>query len=236
MQFPTVSDIIISKPKKDGSTYLASIAYQRKKNVCEVHVENASCIPSTNAFLLKSKGFMDFMSDLNEHVIEVVKSNCGDWFNNNMSLDLIDEYYANPMKYDKVHGYTVKIKYDGSVPEGKVNVKLQLTGLRFLKQKFNLEWTVESIESAGDFEFDMMESFDSDSDVSSEDDIPEPDISEIKAQYIHTLSDVQKKLIQSQERIATELASVENALSKVRNASTLKALNEIYESFIEFLQ
>lgn len=242
MQFPTVSDIIISKPKRDGSTYLAAICYQRKKNACQICIDGATCIPSNNAFMIKSRSFMDFMSDLNEHVIEIVKQNCEEWFNNNMSLDLIDEYYSNPMKYDKVHGYVVRIKHEGDIcpRQSKVNVTLRLKGLRFLKQKFGLEWEVVSFtqDTAHGFEFDMLEAEESASEITSDDDIPEPipdDVSDIKNQYFTRLLEIKKSLQTTHENILAEIALVDDALQQIENADNLKALNKIYDS-IEKLQ
>jgi hypothetical protein len=242
MQFPTVSDIIISKPKRDGSTYLATICYQRKKNACEICIKGATCIMSNNAVLIKSKSFMDFMSDLNEYVIDIVKQNCEEWFNNNMSLDLIDEYYSNPMKYDKVYGYVVRIKHEGDISQkqGKVNVRLKLNGLRFLKQKFGLEWDVVSVteDMKRGFEFDMVESEESMSDVASDEDIPEPipdDVSDIKNQYFTQLREIKKSLQTAHENILAEIAQVDDALLQIENADNFKVLSKIYDS-IENLQ
>lgn len=184
MQLPSVKDVMIVKPKKDGSTYYSAIYHEKKKNPLALDLQDIMCVrykPGT--VFLKNKHLMNYVSDLGDHIVNIVKSNCTEWFNSNMNIDLIDEYFVNPMRYDKEHGYVLKIDTENEFQSGeKYNLQIEVKGLRFLKQKFNIEWVITSIDKSTDIEFVM------DDDISdiSEEELAEPipdDLENLKVSY-----------------------------------------------------
>uniref|UniRef100_A0A6C0BED8 Uncharacterized protein n=1 Tax=viral metagenome TaxID=1070528 RepID=A0A6C0BED8_9ZZZZ len=244
MQFPSVSEIIISKPKKLMNTFLASMHYKSKKLPLRFAVDSAMCIPiSSDVVLVKNKNFMDFVADLNEHIISCVKSNCVEWFNNNMNLELIEEYYVNPLKYDKIYGSVVKLKHDeGKLEKGKKNIIIDVVGLRFLKQKFSIEWTISSIEDVSDkIEF---QSVDTDSIFSSDlDDIPEPDpeeLLEMKDKYNLLLTNISisiddehakhKEVIKQLDAKKKLLVGIKDKIAEVQNVNDFYEISEAIQN------
>lgn len=237
MHFPSVSDIIISKPKKIMNTYVAPMHYKNKKTALNFSVDSALCIPlSSDVVLVKNKKLIDFIADLNEHIIGSVKANCVEWFNNNMNLELIEEYYVNPLKYDKVHGFVVKLKHDeGVIEKGKKNITINVIGIRFLKQKFSIEWSISSIE-----EPDAQVKFDdddNDSIFSSDlEDVPEPDpeeIIEIQRKYKTAIERFEMQLREEYENIRKRVEDIEETRKHLKdlrlNLAEIKTINDFEE-------
>lgn len=235
MRFPSVSDINISKPRKDGSTYFAQFTVA-KKNPVIIQLDAVSCITNKNTLYVKNKELMNYMVDLNEYIIDTVKQKCSSWFNSNMNTDLIDEYYVNPLRYDKVNGYLVKLGDSLDKEDGKYNLVLEVKGLRFLKQKFNLEWSVTEVTHAQDIEFAM------DDEVSEpdeeEEDIPEPipdDVNDMKDKYITLVSDLHSKYKKQADDIQSIVEKLENARNDILAYTTLAEFFVI-DDLVESLQ
>jgi hypothetical protein len=245
MQFPSVKDVIIMKPRKDGSTYFAPLAFQNKTQVFTIELSNVQCIRA-NSLYIKNKAFMNYMVDLNEHIVETVKDKCASWFNSSMSTDLIDEYFVNPLKYDKEHGYLVKVDCDDidkshEKSHDKYNLTIEVRGLRFLKQKFNIEWAVINFDSAQAIEFNI----DDTSDVSEEEDIPEPipeDVNDMKEKYTITLSELVDQHKSKADEARKALSDIEAIIQKLESSkndiTSFNSLAEFFEidDFIESLQ
>lgn len=244
MQFPSVCDILISKPKKLMNTFLASMHHRNKKMPLRFVVDGAMCIPiSSDVVLIKNRNFMDFVADLNEHIVNCVKSNCVEWFNNNMNLELVEEYYVNPLKYDKIHGSVVKLKHDeGKFEKGKKNIIIDVVGLRFLKQKFSIEWTISSIDDVSDkVEF---QTDDTDSIFSSDlDDIPEPDpeeLLEMKGKYNVILTNIgisiddeyakHKEVMKQLDAKRKTLVGIKDKIGEVENVNDFYEISEAIEN------
>ena len=180
---------------------------------------------------------MNFMADFNDHIIDTVKSNCFDWFNSNMNVELIDEYYVNPLKYDKEYGYLIKINNgEHDIDEnGKYNMTIDVKGLRFLKQKYNIEWCISNIDISDDIDFKLD---DNDFSEVSEEDIPAPihdDIIELRERYTVTL---QEEINQAGEYIAALKANMDQ-LQKVKDElqefDSVESFNTIEEKIDKLL-
>lgn len=235
MRFPSVSDVVVMKPKKDGSTYFASFSYLKKSQPLVIHLDSVACIKSKQNLYVKSKAFMNYMVDLNEHIVETVKSKCSSWFNSNMDTELIDEYYVNPLKYDKENGYLVKIG-ESDVESGKYTLTLEATGLRFLKQKFNIEWSILEISQAEEIEFAIDD--DNESEELSEEDIPEPipdDVNDMKEKYNNTLDGLLEKYLVEYNRIKDIVSSLQKAKSEIADFTSLAEFFVI-DDLVETLQ
>ena len=238
MQFINPIDIHALKPKKDGTTYFAQLMTTKKKEI-KYKLENAICLPSSNAsntIILKHKPMCVYMADLSDHIIGLVKDNCAAWFNNNMDIDLIEDYYVTPLKFHKQHGNIIKLKVQGSNmvnndQEMKYNMTLVLKGLRFLKQKFSLEWEVRECERSlpNDLEFDLL---DSESITSEEEELPEPipdDIDVMKQDIISRFTTVQGKVQSKMNDLGKILDDISNYLEETRCAESLATFTKMQD-------
>jgi hypothetical protein len=238
MQFINPTDIQALKPKKDGTTYFAQLMTNKKKEI-KYKLETAVILPSSagTTLVIKHKPMCLYMADLNEHIINLVKDNCLAWFNNNMAIDLIEDYFVTPLKFHKQHGNVIKLKMQGAGldnydPDKKYNMMLVLKGLRFLKQKFSLEWEIREHERCmpNDLEFDLL---DSDS-IASEDDeeLPEPipdDVDAIKQDIVTHLSMLQTKVQDKIHGLGQVLEEVTQLLEESKNAESLETFTKIQD-------
>jgi hypothetical protein len=237
MQFINPTDIHALKPKKDGTTYFAQLMTNKKKEI-KYKLETAVILPSPSAttLVMKHKPMCLYMADLNEHIISLVKDNCLAWFNNNMAIDLIEDYFVSPLKFHKQHGNVIKLKVQGTGldtydPEKKYNMVLVLKGLRFLKQKFSLEWEIREHERClpNDLEFDLL---DSDSMASDDEELPEPvpdDVDAIKQDIVTHLSTLQVNVQDKIQRLGQILAEVTQLLEESQNAENLETFTKIQD-------
>ena len=230
-------DIHALKPKKDGSTYFAQLLHKKKE--IRFTLDNVHVFPQTSSsILIKHKQMFMYMADLSDHIIHVVKEHCEAWFNNNMDIELIEDYYVNPVKFHKVHGSVMKIKLvNGSIEFSdknsiKANIVIVLKGLRFLKQKFSLEWEVRewSPSTTNDIEFDLLES--DDLSTSEDEDLPEPipdDVDAIKKSLLAQLASVHSKLTKKIEALSMSADEVKTYLAEVRTADDLATFTRIQD-------
>ena len=180
MEYPSVQNMILQKPKKNGSTYFANIFVDKRKNPFILELENVLCFHRNGNMYIKSKSLMMYMIDIASYITENVKNNCSEWFHNNMNVDLIDDYYDNVIKFDKEHGNVVRIKCINSLDifnTDKYNVHIKFHGLRFSKQKFYIEFEVmkfEKYEVCEDVNIFIETSDDYLSSDEDNEDIPEP--------------------------------------------------------------
>ena len=110
----SVSDLMIAKPKKSEGSFICAI---KQPFIIDLSASQLVHIKDTNDsaqfVFLKNKKLYNYMYDLNNKIIDIVKDNCTSWFNTNMNADLIDDYYTNTLVYDKTHGDLIKIKIIG---------------------------------------------------------------------------------------------------------------------------
>lgn len=166
IQYPSVNSMQIQRPKKNGgNSFLCSISKDKKKKPYTISIKNAKIMkfselstPGESYLYLIPKSRADFNSiyDINQRILEIVKENEDSWFNNNMNIELIDDYYTTTLIYDKLYGDIIKLKVISSLyPEIKeldknkfYDLKITLLQLRFFKQKFVLETCIEAYEES----------------------------------------------------------------------------------------
>jgi hypothetical protein len=228
-----VKDLIIAKPRKCESTYTCQIYDSEKPNKFVQDFRSAVVLSTKplqnrNEFLLylKCKKANDFICDLNAQILQVVKENSPVWFNNNMNTDLVDDYYTNTLIYDKKHGDIIKLKIVGDETAvakfimKKSDIAISFDNLRFYKQKFVLECSIDSIEF--DSALFVNDALDESEDEKEEEEEEEPgpngdDISEIKKESLgkaercieHLKSKIEEILdLQSQMKKLTHFGSI----------------------------
>jgi hypothetical protein len=162
--------------------------------------------------------------DLNTFIVETVKDKSPAWFNNNLNVDLVEDYYTNTLVYDKKHGDVIRLKCVGDdnvlqqLIMQKANVTIGFDNLRFYKQKFILECHIESVEQV---EY-VSEPGLNDVEDECEEDVPCPSEEDIKEIKEECLEGTNKRLID----LKTELHKLEY---KIQNIEQLK--NELINSF-----
>jgi hypothetical protein len=153
-----IENIIISKPKKNETTYICPIFYKSLQQELKLNLEKALIVSikplqtrNENMITLKSNAALKFFIDLNFHILDIVKQKTKTWFKNNLSLDMVEDYFINLVGYDKNYGDVIKLKIIGDDEQLKAylaqNVDLKLTALniRFYKQKFIVEFKVDNV-------------------------------------------------------------------------------------------
>jgi hypothetical protein len=212
-------NVEFSKPKKiDGNTYICQLT--QSKQPLKILFEKSTIISlkhnkdETNEYtlVLKNKSMYDFIFDLNTHIVDTVRKNYQNWFVSNMNPEFIDDYYSNPLFYNKTHGDLIKLKcIDGRSSEltksinSRCDINITFKNLRFYKQKFILECIVNSCDIS-DNKYELIDDSDTESISHSEEEFPEPEpdeIIKIKNTYL-------KKLYNSVETIETEVKELEN--------------------------
>lgn len=209
-------DLIIARPKKSEGSFVCAI-----RQPFEISLSNAQLVhvKETNddaqfAFM-KNKPMYDYFYDLNARIVDIVKQNCGNWFNTNMNPDLIEDYYTNTLVYDKTHGDLIKLKIVGErmLPSDLVGTALNLTlsakHLRFYKQKFVLELEIDTYETA----CDVIDFSSDDGDTAFDsDDEPYPSTLELKEMKEEVLAMADREL----EALEAQLAEVESKIESVK--------------------
>lgn len=230
----------ILKPKRaSNGTYEGLIYKNSKKDLVKIRVEKAIIVDikqnkDNDYYLtLKQKSIAKDICVINEKIIDYVKENCGSWFKNNLSDDLIEDYFTSNILYDKDKGQLIRFKCTNDISvlstDTSVNIVLSLKLIRFYKQKFVVEWEVEEIEIIDNLLFQS----DIESDISEEindDDIPTPDeeelsisLNESKTHYNQKLND---QLLSIQKQILS-LTDKENILKE--QVTKLNSIANFYE-------
>jgi hypothetical protein len=227
--------IIISKPRKIDNTYICPIYYNVKNENLQFTFTNVNIISvkplkNRNEFFLdfKNKNYYNFLFDFNTFITNIVKEKTTRWFNNNMNIDLIDDYYTNPLLYDKNNGDIIRLKCIGKEKNireqigKKINIHIQFNQLKFYKQKFLLECEIINYQEANT----NCDIIDEDTDNSS-DETPEPtadDIDVIKNKYIKSTDNYLnnlKTMISSFELKINNIESIKINLLNTKNVQNI---------------
>ena len=213
-----VNTLHIERPKKsEANTFVCPI-----KNF-SIDLTGAQLVGTKAPYVfLKHKAMHNYMYDLNNKIIQIVKENCGVWFNTNMNPELIEDYYTNTLIYDKNHGDLIKLKLVKDLPAEVLNQTLSLqltaTNLRFFKQKFVLECDVT--------DFSVMQTcdiidFSSDDEYFEEDPlIPDSELAAMKTEVLDNLSQI--------------ISRVQPILDSMKNAESQEEIIRAYNQFQEF--
>lgn len=204
----------ITKPKKrENGTYAANIYIQGTKQRYvfdapgSVIMEIKDISEAEKYFLIKNRKCNAIMCDLNAAVLTQVTENCEAWFRNSLNPSLIDDYFTNTVIYDRQHGDVLRLKVIDMEEEGvpvhrPVNLKFALVAIRFYRQKFVLEWTLEAMEEGGNGVL-----FQPDADEGDEDAV------EVAAPTQEEIRDIQKNYVAELKR---RLEEAEAAASQIR--------------------
>jgi hypothetical protein len=231
-----LSKLVINKPKKSNGTYVCYIDQPFKLVLNNAQLIYLKTNTDDSQFIfLKNKQLYDYLCDLNDSIITIVKQNCGNWFNTNMSPDVIDDYYTNTLVYDKTHGDLIKLKITGEdkiskdLLNQKLNITLTANNLRFYKQKFVLETLLDSHEITCDIiDFPSDEE---NEDVLSEDE-PYPSASELEEMR----NDIIKHSNTELDLINTEISKLQEKKLTLENYKDLKDPDDIIKLYNSFMQ
>lgn len=237
-------DITFAKPKKIDGTFICTIKKSLVLNLSGsqlIHIKEIRDQVGSYIIFLKNKNLCNYMYDLNQRIIELVKENCTTWFNTNMNPELIDDYYTTTLIYDKTHGELIKIKIIGAEEDkisdsfigSNINLELNAFHLRFYKQKFVLECKINHCETA----CDIIE-FASDSDAEDTDDntsdiaYPSPGELEEMKHEVFTKSESKIKDLEAQvTELQNEITKFSDIKQKMSEAQEIDDIIKVFNDF-----
>ena len=229
-----IHNIIISKPKKNETTYICPIFYKSINQELKFTIDKTMIVSikplqtrNENMITFKSNVAINFFIDLNFHILDTVKQKTKTWFKNNLSIDLVEDYFINLIVFDKKYGDVIKIKIIGDDEQLKAyllqNVTLTLTALniRFYKQKFIVEFKVDNVALAKS----LVAFKEVPEENLSEDDEPFPPcdiILNMKDEYL--------------EKIKSKMAKFARFEKELENTSDLKSIIQICDQVKEEME
>lgn len=234
-----IDELHIARPKKSDGTFVCAI-----KSPFVIDLQGATLVHTkdTNdgaqfAFFKCSKAtHYDYIYDLNNEIVSQVKNNCSTWFNTNMNPELIDDYYTATLVYDKTHGDLIKLKVFGEqlfsteIVSTTLNVQLSAKQLRFYKQKFVLETSIESYEIANDvIEF---------SDEEADEPYPSPmELKEMKCEIQSYYDNQLEELSQQKKELEEQLSALDckmDALTEKKQALEEADADEVLAAYKDY--
>ena len=241
-----VDKIIISKPRKSNGSYICPVAYNTKADKLMYGFKNATlvkCKPlqqrDETMVFLKCKHAIDFICDLNALVIETIKDKSRIWFNNEMNIELIDDYFTNTLVYDKKYGDMIRLKCIGaeSMIESylgkKVDVEITFEHIRFFKQKFVIECTIESMKGACPEEFGTWSiNSDAEEETDAVEDQPSPSCEDVRIIVDETVALAARYLdhLRGQhDELAAKIAAVEEKKEELLSTFDIHKIISICE-------
>ncbi len=223
-----MSSFVLLKPKKDVGSYIGLI---KNKDESEPSLKiSGYCIgiqeeKRSTILYMKSSLLVDFLNTTKNEFCTIVKDNSKDWFGKQMDDELLNEYFLDNVVYDKKYGQVIRILLNSTNTED-LGIKhkyfeatLILKQIRFYKQKFQIEFNIENINTLS--EDDHYDEFD-------EDDVAMPPIDvvhDIKKEYLEKLSQL--------EELRKKLIKVDSTKSIVDICSKIKDVILNFEPILE---
>jgi len=172
-----LDNITYHTPRKNNGRYIGKVLYNN--NNIKIKTPFLKCMNSINIsenrcymeFELDTndKDLYDFFADLDDINMNKAYQNSEEWFGNQFPLDIVDEYYKRFIRYNsKLQRPYIKIRipYDKNSGilmenfdnndfnfENLMSLNLVHDGLRFFKQQFTSEWSLESYEVENSYIF-----------------------------------------------------------------------------------
>lgn len=247
-----VEQLIIQKAKKKEGYYICPIGCTTIRNPFTVTFENATIInlrETSSTLIIKCKKMSQYMDELNERIMDIVRENSGSWFNSTIDDELIEEYYISTLQYDKKRGETLRLKVknideiETDIVQTSCSIELVLKYLKFYKQKFFPEFEVITLTPSStqdalfcsDSEHDEKDSnFDDDDD----EEVPKPTYEEVQTIKNDTLSKLTSKekhikcLIRDLEEKNIHILDAIQSLEKCVHLDSIIKLCDAYQNLI----
>jgi len=242
-----IDNIIISKPHKFDNSYTCSIYYPIKKKKLKINFTNSillytKSINNKNEFFIfiKNKNFNNLMYDINDKIINIVKKESINWFNNNMNTNLVEDYYTNTIFYDKEYGDIIRLKCIGNEKilknkfMKKNDINIIFNHLRFYKQKFVIECEIDSISEINNIKIndELNESDNSDNDLPYPD---EEDISNIKEECILYINNYLEELTIQKNEIDNKITIFKDLQCTLEKSTDINTIITVCNKFNEII-
>jgi len=241
--------ILISKPYRLENSYVCPIYYNHKKDKLHIIFNNLNIIAvkqlkSRNEFVIhcKNKNYNNFIYDYSSFIIDKVKEKSLEWFRNDNILEFIEDYYTNPLLYDKKHGDIIVFKCigDDNIMLNNIgktfDIKIEFTNLKFFKKKFLTECKIIEINDTKT-KYNLID--DIEDDIISLEELPEPDledINNIKSEYINKAESYLGKLKDLQSEINSKIILLDNLMIKLLDTNNIGTINSICDEFEKILE
>ncbi len=215
-------NFIITTPKKrENGSFSGNIYLQEKNNRFilllpkSLVISNKYIDESSSYIYIKNVKFNNIMYDINDSIIEIVKSKCNEWFKNSLNPSLIEEYYTNTIVYDRKHGDLLRLKcidYDKHIENDKYqSLTITLLNIRFYKQKFVIEWKVQLVDDN-----DILSEAETLSLVDEDLALPDfEDMNNIKNDYIEKINKKIEEINLNKNNILEEINILESNIKKL---------------------
>jgi hypothetical protein len=235
-----INNIIISKPIKHENTYICPIFYKSQPQELKLNIDKALIVSikplqtrNENIITLKSNLDLKFFIDLNFHILDIVKQKTKSWFKNNLSIDLVEDYFINLVGYDKKYGDVIKIKIIGDDEQLKAyllqNVNLNFTAqnIRFYKQKFIVEFTINNVSLSKS--------------IAAFKEVPEENLDEINEEdepfpSCDIILNMKDEYLEKIKQMRAKLAKLTRFEKELLNTSDLKSILQICDKVKEEIE
>ena len=111
----------------------------------------------------ENKDFFTFISELEDHNLNVIYKKSSSWFGNQIPLDVLDDFYNPFIKFGREGVAKIRIliplKDDKptirNIEKGdRISIRMEYKGIKFLRQQFSSVWLVNGIKKEdSEYEF-----------------------------------------------------------------------------------
>jgi len=187
-----------------------------------------------NFIFIKCRSANNFMYDLNNAIVDTVKKNSLEWFNNNMNLELIDDYFTSTLVYEKGHGDVIRLKCIGDDDKLKTyidkpsDITVVFDQIRFYKQKFVLECSITDVTEEPALQFaDLEDDIVHDTEYEESPHPTPDDVKAMREEFMCTTQAYLEELEQKHEAIATKIIGAREVLKELEEAKDVDAIISI---------
>ena len=237
-----IQGLNVGKARKREGYYICPVTFTENKLPFTVTFEDATIVEhreKSNTIIIKCKGMVRFMDNLNEAIMDIVRENSGSWFNTKLDDDLIDEYYISTLQYDKKKGETIRMKVNNideieeNYKDSKVLLSMTLKYVKFYKQKFFPEFQVDSIEHIENSQPIFIDDSD-DEFIDDEEDLPLPsfeEIQQIKNDCLKSLYTQRTHLEETFANIAIQMTKNSDNIDNLENCKDVSTIMKLCEEY-----
>jgi hypothetical protein len=245
-----INKLTIDKPEKDGQIYYSNIKYNNKPlflQTSKIQIRDYKINNKTSSIEFEIKqtnlDLYDYFIKLDNKIIKETYSNSKDWFNQEIPLEVIDDYYkrlSKPLEKDKNPTIRFKVPIIDNKIASKIynqnkeyiqldSIKenldailiLHIKGIKFMKQQYICDCYITQmrVEENKKIKYEILEEclidFDSDNkNYDSDEDIIDQEIIELlKVEKLKKKSE----LISEKEKLLDKLKQLDLEILNIEN-------------------
>lgn len=238
METSSIANLSVGKARKKNGHYICPIYCKKDKRPFYVCMKGANVMAIKevgNSLVLKCKSILPFLDELTSALLEVVELNHSEWFNSSIDEAFLEEYFTNPIHYDKRHGIVVRLKVknlddiEEQLLHQKVNATFVLKNITFLRQKFYPIFEIHSVscvDESGNGYIDLHDGDEYEIDNDDEEDV-NPSFDEVfamKREKLESMIDVACKIEDNIQDLSKKLAFIKQSILKLENSNSIETI------------